>query len=193
MLIATGRRSNAPYLNLEKTAVRYSHKGIEVNKFLETSQKGIYAAGDVTGNYYLAYMAQAEGICAAENASGIKKVTDHEVIPKVVFSNPPAASVGSTNIRSGNIVAGTFAFTASGRAFIESERRGWVKITAEKVSGKIIGGQVLGICAEELIAVIALAVKMKMTLRNLSPRDIFPSIAFRSHTRRLRRRPRQVR
>ena len=182
VLIAIGRRSNAPYLNLDKTAVRYSHKGIEINKFLETSQKGIYAAGDVTGSHYLAYIAQAEGICAAENAFGIKRVLNHDIIPKVVFSNPPAASVGNTNIKSGNIITGSFSFAASSRAFIESERRGWVKIIAEKTSEKIVGGLVLGSCAEELIAVIAIAVKTKMTLHDMT-REIFfhPSLSEAIH------------
>jgi len=184
LLIATGRRSNAALLNLEQTAVRYSNKGIEVNKFLETSQKGIYAAGDVTGNFYLAYTAQAEGVCAAENAMGTKIVLDHAVIPKVVFSNPPAASVGiaNLNLKPGNIITGSFAFAASSRAFIESERRGWVKIIAEKVSGKIIGGMVLGTCAEELITVIAIAIKHRMTLHNMT-RELFfhPSLSEAIH------------
>jgi len=181
VLIAIGRKSNASLLNLEKSGIKFSPKGIETNQFFETSQKGIYAAGDVTGKSYLAYIAQAEGISAAENAMGITNTINYSVIPKVVFSNPPAASVGTAKLGA-DTVTGRFTFTANSRAFIESERRGSVKVTAEKATGKIIGGAVIGACAEELITIIALAVKQEMTLESL-PREIFfhPSLSEAIH------------
>jgi len=183
VLIATGRRTSSASLNLDITGVKHGPKNIRVNEYLETSQKGIYSAGDVTGAWLLAYTAQAEGVVAAENALGAKNRVDYSVIPKVVFSNPPAASVGIMSFKIPEYaVSGRFPFTASSRAFIENERTGWVKIMAEKKTGLITGGQVIGARAEEIISGISIAVRKKLTLQDLS-REIFfhPSLSETVH------------
>jgi len=82
----------------------------------------------------------------------------------------------------GGTITGKFDLAANSRAFIESERRGWVKITADKHTHVITGGQILGAGAEDLISIIALAVKQKITLQQMS-REIFfhPSISEAIH------------
>ena len=183
VLIATGRKSNASSLALEKTGVKFSTKSIEVNEYLETSVAGIYSAGDVSGKAFLAYTAQAEGVCAAENAFGDKATLNYYAIPKAVFSTPPAASVGAVNSDgSADTIVGKYDFTANSRAFIEGERRGWVKVSADKRTGIITGGQIFGSGAEEIISVLALAVRNKLTLQSLS-REIFfhPSLSEAVH------------
>ncbi|MBN1622468.1 MAG: dihydrolipoyl dehydrogenase [Endomicrobiales bacterium] len=174
ILVAVGRKPNIESLALEKAGIKYSQKGIEVTSHFETTQPGIYACGDVTGNSYLAYTAQAEGILAAENALGNKAVSEYPPIVRVVFSFPPIASVGAgENYRSGNTVsAGRFPFASNSKAFILGERTGWVKVIADKKTGRIFAGQIIGPEAGNLISVIALAIKHKMTVKDLS-REMF--------------------
>lgn len=183
LLIAAGRKSNAGALNPEKAGIKSGPKNLEINEYLETSTAGIYCAGDAGGRSLLAYTAQAEGVLAAENALGKKKAVERSVIPKAVFSNPPAASVGTINA-SGlpESVTGRFDLAANSRAFIEGERRGWVKICADKKTGIITGGQIIGAGAEELITAVSIAVKQKLTLQDLS-REIFfhPSLSEAVH------------
>lgn len=185
VLLATGRKPNIEELGLEAAGIKYSNKGIETNDFLETSVKGIYAAGDVTGRSLLAYIAQAEGVAAAENALKDKKSKlDYSVIPWAVFSDPPAAGVGAkeSDFKPEDISVGKFQLAASGRATIEAERAGWVKVICEKKTGKLLGGSIVGPGAEEIIPILTLAIQNKLAAKDLS-REIFfhPSISEALH------------
>jgi dihydrolipoamide dehydrogenase len=180
ILVVVGRQSNADQLDLENGDIRYNKKGVMINEYFETSSSGVYACGDVTGNSYLAYIAQEEGMVAAENAMGQKNIPDYFTIPKVAFSHPVVASVGikESDISRDLIIVGRFPLSANSRAFIEGDRSGWVKIMAEKSTGRIMGGQVIGSHAEDLIATISLAIKYKLTVQDLSRKLFFhPSLA----------------
>ncbi|MGC8493676.1 MAG: dihydrolipoyl dehydrogenase family protein, partial [Syntrophobacteraceae bacterium] len=94
ILQAVGRRLNTEGLGLEELGIEVDRGAIVVDKHLQTSLPGYYAAGDVTGGWMLAHVAFAEGICAAENALGMESVMDYRVVPRCVFSIPEYASVG---------------------------------------------------------------------------------------------------
>jgi len=184
VLVATGRKPNIETLNLESAGIKYSKKGIDTDSHFETSAKGVYAAGDVAGYGLYAYTAQAEGIIAASNAMGNKITSELPPIPRVVFSTPPAASVGAgENHRpAGNIVVGRFPFSANSMAAIEASRAGWVKIVANKENGRILAGSIFGADAHNLITIIALAIKQKATLADMSREMFFhPSLAEAVH------------
>jgi dihydrolipoamide dehydrogenase len=184
ILVAVGRKPNVSSLNLEKANIKYSEKGIDVNTHFETSQNGIYAAGDVTGNGFYAYTAQAEGVLAAENAMGKKSTSDCPPVPRVVFSHPTIASVGAgEHFRASNTVTtGYFPFAANGKAAVLGERSGWVKIVANKETGRILAGQIIGLDAENMISIIAIAIKHKLTVNDLSREMFFhPSVAETIH------------
>lgn len=181
VLVVTGRQPGIDGLDLEKAGIAFTSKGITVDEHLQTSSGAVFAAGDVAGNCYLAYTAQAEGIIAAENALGQRRSPEYSTIPRVVFSQPPAASVG-VRTTDGTMITGRFPLAASSRAFIEGERTGWVKIIADKASGRVIGGQVIGPHAEDLIAVIGMAIRHKLTVHDLR-RELFfhPSLSEAIH------------
>ena len=161
ILIVTGRTPNLGIL-LEKTGVKTNAKGfIETNEFCQTNVKNIYAAGDITGKNLLAFTAQNEGAIAAENSVlGNKQSLNNEIIPSVVFSIPPTASVKVKDYDNYKSLAfGKFPYTASGRAFIENERSGFIKCAVDKESAKPLGFWIIGANADEIINAAAQILK----------------------------------
>lgn len=179
ILIVTGRQPNVE-LGLEKAGINYSEKGISVNEYLQASNDQVYCAGDATGISYLAYVSEAQGIAAAENAMGKQNILDLSSIPRVVFSMPPFASAGikESDLSADRISTGKFNLSANSRAFIEGERTGFVKIISDKISGKILGGHIIGARADELIAILSLAIRKGLSVKDFS-RELFfhPSIS----------------
>lgn len=183
-LVAVGRKPNMDLLDLDKAGIKRSKHGIEVNAHMETSQQGIYAAGDVTGHSYFAYIAQAESIIAVENAFGKSITSALPPIPRVVFSYPTIAGVGAgEDHRSPNTInIGRFPMSANSKAHILNERTGWVKIVAHKDTGRILAGYIISPDAENLITIIALAIKHKLTVKDLERETFFhPSLAEAIH------------
>lgn len=180
ILLAIGRDPNIDSLDLEKVGIKFGKKGIEVNEYLETNVSGIYAAGDVTGNTYLAYISQRDGIIAAENALGEKNKTEYTNIPWAVFTIPPMAHAGKeeSKCNKDDIIIGRFPLTANSRSFIEGQRTGFIKIIADKNSKEIIGGSIFGNNADELISIVSLAVSNKLKISDIKRESFFhPSVA----------------
>ncbi len=163
VLVAVGRKLNSEAfqnlpLQIEKGAVI-------VNGNMETNIKGVYAAGDITGGKLLAHLAFMEGKVAAENAMGIPAKVNYNAVPACVYTNPEAASVGMTEDeakRAGiSVKIGRFNFRNNGRALTLGEREGFVKIIADQ-DNTIIGGQILGGHASEMVSELTLAVTLKV-------------------------------
>src|SRR3989339_705081 len=152
ILICVGRKASYEGLGLENAGVVLENGKIKVNEKMETSAKNIYAVGDATGKYLLAYVASAEGITAAENACGIVTEMDYKVIPGCIFTSPEIGSVGLTEQ--------------------EAKNKG---IVDAKTDG-ILGVNILGPEATELIHTAAMAVKMECTTAE------FKRIAFNHPT-----------
>ncbi|MCL1972617.1 MAG: NAD(P)/FAD-dependent oxidoreductase [Endomicrobia bacterium] len=162
VLIVTGRVP-AKELSLESIGIETDKKGfIKTDDYCKTNIENIYAVGDIAGKNLLAYTAQNEGVIAAENAvNENKSKIDDLIIPLAVFSNPPAASVKLKDFSNyGNFVSGKFPFTASGRAFIENERSGFIKCAADKNTGKPLAFWIIGVHADELINTAAQILKI---------------------------------
>ncbi|MCL2334636.1 MAG: NAD(P)/FAD-dependent oxidoreductase, partial [Endomicrobia bacterium] len=161
ILIVTGRTPDSG-LNLEKAGIAVDKKGfVTTNEFCETNVKNIYVIGDIAGKYLLAYTAQNDGAVAAENAVlGNKVKADNSIVPMAVFSNPPAASVKVKDFADYEGLAfGKFPFTASGRAFIENERAGFVKCAVDKNTAKPLAFWIIGAHADEMINTAAAVLK----------------------------------
>jgi len=169
--VAAGQQPFFDGLGLAACGVKSSSRGIDVDKHMRTSAPGILAAGDVTGNLMLAYVAMAEGRVAAENASGRDTVIDYAAVPHCVYGSPiELASVGITENQAIKDALKVKVFRsgmgANASAAILGERRGMVKILAGE-NGKILGVHMAGTGVSNLIAECALAMKLGAGINDL--------------------------
>jgi pyruvate/2-oxoglutarate dehydrogenase complex dihydrolipoamide dehydrogenase (E3) component len=183
ILLATGRRPNVEGLNLEAAGVEYTSKGIETDLHMETSQKHIYAAGDVNGKFPFTHIAGAEGSTIVRNAiMHIPGKINYNMTPWVIFTDPEIASIGYNEKRAKekNIDYDIHVedFEDVDRALTESEYQGKIKILTEAGSDKIIGVQIVGLHAGELIGASVLAVNKRMKLSDLAtPIFAYPTLS----------------
>ena len=177
VLLAVGRKPNLEGLGLQETGVRFGKKGIEVNSRMETNIPGVYAVGDVTGQWLLAHFAFAQGEVAAENAVGREAQLDSLAVPRCVYTLPEVASVGLTEKEAREkgyeIKAGRFPFSANGKATVLGERTGFVKIVSEVKYGEILGVNIFGPHATDLIGEAVLAMTLEGTAQDIA-RAIHP-------------------
>lgn len=172
MLISVGRRPNTGGYGFENLGIEMGRVGnIIVDARMQTNVKGIYAIGDAIGGIMLAHVASAEGIVAAENAAGHETTMEYSVIPTCVYTNPEIASVGLTAAKAQqlgkNIKIGKFPFAASGKALTAGEDTGFVQIIIEQQTNRVLGAQIIGPHATELIAEVALAVRWGLTAEQI--------------------------
>lgn len=173
VLVAVGRRPNTDGLGLEGLGVELDRKGfVKVNERLETSVPGIYAAGDVLGIPYLAHRASDHGYQIAEIIAGKKERFEQLPIPSVVYSDPEIAVVGMDEREAAKrglgTVMGTFQLAALARSLTMNRPEGFVKLVAEKDSRRIIGAQIVGANASDMIGSCVLAVQMGMRLEEMA-------------------------
>ncbi len=179
----TGRIPNVNNLDLEKAAINYSDKGIKVNEFLQSSNPNIYAAGDVLGVVQLTSVSNYTGELAIHNAfSDDKKSVNYQVIPFAVFSEPPVAVVGEDagELKVKGINAGFMKvpYSRLPRANANGATEGFIKIVFNKDNDKVLGAQVAGENADDLIHNFALAIKGNMTRQDLAELKFFhPSLS----------------
>lgn len=157
VLLATGRKPRSD-LGLP---FHVSESAIVVDRHMETSIKGIYAAGDVIGGQLLAHLAYAEGRVAAENALGLSTTVNYNAVPSCFYTMPEYATVGLNEQSAAQhgipIRVGRSYFRTNGRAQTLGEREGFAKVIAAE-DGTILGAQILGSDASELISEMTLAV-----------------------------------
>jgi dihydrolipoamide dehydrogenase len=176
VLVAIGRTPNSENLGLEELGVATERGFIVVDEFMRTNVPGVYAVGDVAGPPLLAHKAMHEGVVAAEHIAGLDtQPVDRENIPACTYCHPEVASVGLTEAQAREkghqVKVGKFPFQASGRALGGGYYRGFVKIVMDERYGEILGAQVVGPGATEIIHEIALARAAELT-----PEDVGATI-----------------
>ena len=149
VMVATGRRSNADLLQVEKTGVQTDERGfVKVNGSMETNMPGIYAVGDANGRYMFRHIANMEASLAARNAfAGQNETMDYSAAPHAVYSYPQIAAVGLTAAeaaREHNVLIGRARYTdtATGEAMMETD--GFAKAVVDRDTRKILGFHVIG-------------------------------------------------
>ncbi len=162
VLVSVGRNLNTD--SFQNLPLNIENSAISVNGRMETNIKDVYAAGDITGGKLLAHLAFMEGKVAAQNALGIKSEVNYKAIPSCIYTNPEVASVGMTQEaaeKTGiSVKVGRFNFRNNGRAQSLGDREGFVKVIADQ-ENTIIGAQILGVHASEMISELTLAVTLK--------------------------------
>ena len=144
---------------------------IKVNERLQTSEAGIYAAGDITGKLMLAHAAFKMGEIAAVNAMRGREKVDLRYTPSAIYTSPEIGSVGLTEEAAKEnyeVSVGKFHFGANGRALASGEGTGFVKVIADKKYGQILGVHIVGPAAAELINEAAALMSMEITVHELS-------------------------
>jgi len=172
MLVSIGRRPSTKDIGLESLGIEMGPPGnIIVNDKMETNIKGMYAIGDVVGGIMLAHVASAEGIVAAENAAGHESTMDYSAVPACVYTTPEVASVGLTMDKAQaagkKAKLGKFPFAASGKALTMGEDIGFVQVVVEEGTDLVLGAQIIGPHATDLIAEAALAVRWGLTVEQI--------------------------
>lgn len=181
LLVALGRRPSLEQLGLDAAGVAFDSSGITVDRRMRTSNKHIYACGDVCGPYPFTHMAEYQaGIVISNAIFRVPKKVDYRVVPWVTYSDPELARVGLTEqqARAQGIEPEVlrFPFSRIDRALTEVEGHGLAKLVCHRK--RILGASILGPHAGELIHEIALAMKTGATIGHISATiHAYPTLA----------------
>ena len=172
VLVAVGRRPVTENLGIEGTGVRMDRGFVEVDSTMRTGEPGVYAIGDIVATPALAHVASHEGIVAVEHAAGRNpRPVNYDRIPSCTYCQPEVASIGLTEEearrRGHEVAVGTFPFSASGKAKILDDTRGFVRIVAEREYDQILGVHMIGPHATELISEATAALYLEATAESI--------------------------
>ena len=157
VLVAVGRRPYTDNLGLEQAGVQLDEKKrVKVDAHLKTTAPGVWAIGDVIAGPMLAHKAEEDGYAVAEWIAGKAGHINWDLVPAIVYTEPEVASVGlgedAAKAANRAINVGKFNFAANGRAIAQDATDGFVKIIADAKTDKILGAQIIGHGAGELIS-----------------------------------------
>ncbi|MCB9898826.1 MAG: dihydrolipoyl dehydrogenase [Planctomycetes bacterium] len=172
VLVAVGFRPNSKGLGLEKVGVELDARGhVKVDDQLRSTNKAIFAIGDLIGAPYLAHKASKEAMVAAEVMAGLDVTLDVKCMPSAIFTDPEIATVGLSEQQARDaghdVRTGQFPFGANGRALSTNHPDGFVKFVADAKDDTLLGVHVVGHEASDLISEAALAIEMGATVADI--------------------------
>jgi dihydrolipoamide dehydrogenase len=173
VLVAVGRAPYTEGLGLEEIGVKLDNRRrIMVDAHYSTNVEGVYAIGDVIEGPMLAHKAEDEGVAVAEILAGQAGHVNYGVIPNVIYTYPEVASVGRTEeeLKEAGIAynTGKFPFTANGRARINRQTDGFVKVLADAKTDRVLGVHILGPDAGNMIAEAAVLMEFGGSAEDLA-------------------------
>ena len=181
VMSAPGRIPNSAGFGYPEAGIEMDCAAVKVDEHFRTSLPGVYAVGDLIGGMMLAHVAEEEGTVAARNAvAELRSVgaaphfetVRHDCIPACVYTFPEVAVVGSgrdsAKERGIDAVQAVAKFAANGKALGEGEAEGFVQLVAEKDTGRIVGCQIVGPHAVEIIHEVAVAMRHDIGVRHLA-------------------------
>ncbi|RDB43954.1 mercury(II) reductase [Halomonas sp. DQ26W] len=181
LLVATGRTPNTEALNLASIGVETARGAILVDEQLQTTVPGIYAAGDCTDQPQFVYVAAAGGSRAAVNMTGGSASLDLSAMPAVIFTDPQVATVGLTQaeaLKQGfSVETRVLDLENVPRALVNFDTLGFIKLVAERDSGRLLGVQVVAGEAGELIQTAVMALRAHLTVQEIGD-ELFPYLTM---------------
>ncbi|MBL8024023.1 MAG: dihydrolipoyl dehydrogenase [Elusimicrobia bacterium] len=171
VLVCVGRRASLNDLGLELAGVSVERGRIAVNDFMQTSRASIYAVGDVNGLSLLAHAAAVQGSVAVGHMMGKGTSYAHARVPRCLYTWPEVASVGewthSASIKDLEVKTQRFFFQGSAKALAAEEGEGFIQILSNKKDGRLLGAQIIGPHATELIHILSVALAAGQTVDQL--------------------------
>ncbi len=183
VMSAVGRVPNGAGFGYEEAGIEFDRRAVKVDEHFRTSAPGVYAVGDLIGGMMLAHVADEEGVVAARNAVAELKAAErgetphlesvrYDCIPACVYTFPEVAVVGSSRDglkeRGIDAVQAVAKFAGNGKALSEGDVDGFVQLVAEQGTGAILGCQIVGPHAVEIIHEVALAMRHGLTVRDVA-------------------------
>ncbi|MGO1666539.1 dihydrolipoyl dehydrogenase family protein [Flaviflexus sp.] len=177
VLIALGRRPATDSLDLATAGIKTTKNGaVEVNEYLESSVPGVYALGDVNGGPQFTYISLDDSRIVTDRilGDGLRSRNDRQAIPSTIFTTPPFAKVGLTEAeaeKAGYSIKVASKNVADIKAMpkpkIVGDPRGMIKVIVDADSDLILGAALIHIDAQEVINLVALAMRHKITASEL--------------------------
>jgi mercuric reductase len=182
LLVATGRKANTADLGLQEAGVEIDRTGaVIIDRHMRTSASHIYAAGDCTNQPQYVYVAAAAGTRAARNMFGDNAALDLSAMPGVIFTDPQVATVGLTEAQAKaqgvDVDSRTLTLDNVPRALANFDTTGFIKLVADKTTGRLLGAQILSPEAGEMIQTAVLAIRNGMTVQELGD-QLFPYLTM---------------
>lgn len=173
VMVTVGRRPNTDDMGLEQAGIKMADRGlIEVDQQGQTNIKGIYAIGDIVSGAALAHKTSYEAKIAAEAIAGKKVIVDYKAMPAVCYTDPELATTGLTvaeaKEKGYNAKGFKFPFAANGRALSLAETDGFVRLVTNTDDNTLLGAQVAGVGASDLISELTLAIESGMNAEDLA-------------------------
>ncbi len=173
ILLSIGKKASTHDIGIDNTEIELdSHGFIKTDDQMRTNIKHIYAVGDVTGPPFLAHRATKQGIVAAEACVGLSSKFDYKSITSAIFTDPEIGFVGMSESEAKkngyNTIVGQASFAVSGRALSHQAPEGIVRIIADSDTKKILGIEIAGVNASDMISEAALAIEMGGTAEDIA-------------------------
>ncbi|MFQ5768467.1 MAG: dihydrolipoyl dehydrogenase family protein, partial [Acidobacteriota bacterium] len=173
LVLATGREAVLDDLGLEEAGVQVQDHRVVCDAAMRTSHPRIFVAGDATGQEMILHVASQEGRVAGLNAADPASMlqVDRRISMRVIFTDPPLALLGLTEetaLKQGmDVVASHTLFSTTGRAITQDVRHGVLKLVAAAGDGEILGAQILGPRADDLVHTLAAVLHYRGTAADL--------------------------
>jgi len=170
-VVCVGRKYNTEGIGLKEIDLKTEKGAILVDKNMKTNIPCVYAIGDVTGGYLLAHVASHEGIIAAENILGRKTEMDYRSVPICIYTDPQIASVGlseqEAQKKGHSVRVSKLPFRVIGKAQVMNDTEGFVKILGDEKNNEVLGIQIVGSQAGDLIAEAHMMVRNRMRVKEI--------------------------
>ncbi len=173
VLLAVGRAPRTEGIGLEKTSIKPDRGFVMTNEWMETTEPGVYAIGDIVGGMpQLAHVGSMAGLVVAARIAGkYAKPINRARIPGCTYCEPQIGSVGLTEAQAKekgyNVKVGKFPFVGNSKATILDAHDGFVKVVSDAKYGEILGVHIIGPNATEIIAECVTAIQLEATVEEM--------------------------